>query len=244
MKFANALSFQLVWFLPPGKALPDAAQIYKTFAEVDAETVQTNKAPSPTAPFLQLAFGSHAGVQFRAIIQANRVDVAISENPGVAGNPLLPDSEGLHQRSIEGALRVSELIESSTRVSYVPKFAIEGADSFQADDLTADLIGVKRGASDLILQMNRRMKSRTSPGVEINRVLRWASEIVQHYMLNMQTGENALLPTMFWFATLQMDINTVPLERGLSSAHQKAVFKEIGEEVDRLRSSPSTSSLI
>ncbi|MDR7037433.1 hypothetical protein J2X36_002180 [Methylobacterium sp. BE186] len=245
----DAQTLQVVWFSPRSREV-SAEKVYQALTGREPDSVQTNRAPQPTNPFLGIAQGSLDHADAVVQVQQMRVDFFLNARPrDTADLPTIADTgrhlDELVSRFQGAAGAVPDAVRCAVVLTLVkPTSSLEEAASLvsEALNIPTDL----RSATDLTFSANVR-KEFAKGGQKMNRLQRWSADAYQ--MLNVQIGAQpmAIAPTATTLeqfgATHYIDVNTMPVSRPIEPGVLAELIGEMGAEAKRLRGSQSLKAL-
>lgn len=228
-------SIQMVWFVSNTDGLVADALYREGFGE-EPSNVQTNKAFSPSTPFLSQAAGVRDGMASVTQVQPGRVDVIVQPSLDQIGQDGMPE-----MLELEPALSVAESVVNRLTAKIANCFRVAMVSNLirlvpTADEAAAEIIAhtgldvAPDGVTDLTVSANRTKP--ISDELRMNRLLRF-SVLQLQLMSNVAVGFNqGIIPTQVtkFGALLALDFNSVPLMRSLSSEEQLAIFGAIAAE--------------
>jgi hypothetical protein len=235
-------SIQMVWFVSNTDGLAADAMFKEGFGE-EPSNVQTNKAFSPSTPFLSQAAGTRDGISSLTQVQPGRVDLIVQPSLDQIGQDGMPD-----MLELERALSVAEGVAKRLSPKIVSCFRVAMVTNLMrlvptSDEAAAEIIAhtgldlAPGGVTDLTVSANRTKP--ISDHLHMNRLLRF-SVLQLQLMSNVAVGFNqGTVPTQItkFGALLALDFNSVPLTRGLSPEEQLSVFGAIADETRIFQSS-------
>lgn len=228
-------SIQLVWFVSNTEGLA-ADSLYREGFGDDPSNIQTNKAFSPTTPFLSQAAGANDGFALLAQVQPGRIDLFIQpslDQLGQDGMPQLLDLEPALAAADNAVKHLAPKISSCFRVALVTNLIrlVPTSDEAASEIIAHTGLDVAPdGVTDLTISANR-----TKPiheELRMNRLLR-LSVLQLQLMSNVAVGFNqGVIPTQVtkFGALMSLDFNSVPLARNMTADEQLAVFDAIAVE--------------
>lgn len=241
-----AQSLRVVWF---GSGVDNNAAdlIFHRAFGIEAETINRNRVPGPINPFWSQASGG-VGEVIRGEIQVGpgRVDVALHPHGDEATPTLdLKVIDEHYERvcstlvDLGNALRLAIVVDAvklqETYHAAIGEIAVLTQFSCPLDDIL-----------DFSLQLNKRRLFRSTDNISMNRLLRWATATYQFIRFEMPSGSMAATPvaSLRHATSVQIDLNSVPTEREISSREQFAMYTELKEEASRLARNPSLGNLV
>lgn len=242
-------SLQLAFFVVSVEGLR-ADDFYRSMFKTDPDTVLISK-PTPQDPTLSYAAGQFRDLDVDCRVQVGRVDVTFAKvlRDPATGEPMGPDefdlAHGLdcvRERLGEKAVSLPKTI----RLALIGTL-VEAADSLASTQLAlAELIGVDLhpddGYTDLSFSLNRRAK--LVPGVEFNRLLRYACTANQLVQFQLgPAGTVSQVTTGDFHLQLLVDINTVPSNIVFSGAEALPIMDAMSAELARIASSGRLTSI-
>lgn len=241
-----AATAQFVWFIADASRL-DVPSLFKELTGSAPDTIQQSRLPSPAAPHLAVAQGSHGQLSHQLALQPNRLDYIVQgvdtgEHPGP---PLMPDVEAF-LREKQGL--ISQLVIPTVVRCAVVLNLFELADSYEkaASRVNELLGGVIRfpDALDVSFQVNRRRQLAHGAST-INRLLRFSASVFQVMNITVGPQFTQAMPMIgqAFAANLYIDVNTVPSERILDSHDMSTIWHELILEALRLRAVGSLEGL-
>ncbi len=233
-------SIQAAWFLA-GIDDVDVEFIYRGLFGVQPDTMQVNRVPGPTNPFLGVATGNLNRWQAVLQLQPGRLDLYVQPDPNAPDGNIPPT---LNSEEVIGWLRAtlfqkSEYFPSSIRLAFICNFLKKTDDIEAARDEVAHLLNLDErltSYSDLVFQLNKRRMIGT-PAIEVNRLLRWATVGFHSVVFNnpMGAGLHSALSTLEKHAaSLMVDVNTVVGSKIFAKQEQATIFGDMISEALRL----------
>lgn len=237
MELWDAQSIQFVWFLTTAEGVKVDA-IFEAIVGEEPTSLQRNKMPGPTNPFIGIASGSFGIDEARVQLQPGRVDLFIHPNEMLDdGDIPVISTEAVLDRVYSALASHQSLLPEAIRLAFVCNFMkpVETAEEGRA--IVTDLLSLNLDLTDftdLLFQINRRKQLYS--GVSINRLLRWNSVALQRFVVNLPGQQGIVTPALKekYAASLMVDLNTVVEQRVFSGAQQIPIFKEMIEEATRL----------
>ena len=239
MALWRSQSIQVVWFLA-GSAL-NVDRFYEDLFGSEPERVERNKLPSHTNPFVGVASGTVNGLNAVVQLQPARVDLTIQPDPNAIEEAFPPtlDSEAALAWLRNLLSTRAEYFPVAIRVAVVANFLKTTATLDESRVEIADLVGLDKrmqSYSDFMFQINRRAVGKQT-GVELNRLLRWASVVFQSVTLNLPSYVSVFTPptnTEQHASTFAVDVNTVLGTQTFQSHQQVSIFNDMLDELTRL----------
>ena len=233
-------SVQAAWFLA-GVDNVDVALIYEGLFGTKPDTLQTNRLPGPSNPFLGVASGNLNKWQAVLQLQPGRLDLIVQPDPNLPYDNVPPT---LNSKEVADWLRgtlsqKSAYFPSSVRLAIICNFLNRAENVDAARTEIASLLNLDErltSYSDLVFQLNRRRTIGVS-AVEVNRLLRWATVGFHSVVFNnpMGAGINSALSTVEQHAaSLMVDVNTVLGSKIFAKSEQATIFADMIQEVLRL----------
>lgn len=239
MALWRSQSIQVVWFLT-GSDL-NVEKFYQGLFGSEPDRVERNKLPSATNPFMGVASGTIDG--FNAIIQLQpaRVDLTLQPDPNIPDEDFPPtlDSEAIIAWLRLRLSMAAEHFPVAIRIAIVCNFLKTAETLDEARAEISHLVGLDerlQSYSDFMFQINRRMVGKQT-GVELNRLLRWASVVFQSVVFNLPSHVSILTPPTNveqHASSFMVDLNTVLGTRTFESYEQVSIFSEMLDELKRL----------
>ncbi|ANK90630.1 MULTISPECIES: hypothetical protein [Rhizobium] len=199
----------------PHKVTP--AELFQMAFGAEAET--TNEASHPQFGKLGIASTAKDGRTRSVQAQPGRVDVVFHPSGleiASGGFPELQnDIDDAVESVREAASKIADSLILINRAAINVRLAKHSNDMDEADNELIKVLPAKglniKGVRDFLLQMNSRI---TDGGFELNRLVKWSTEIVQVYAdaaFGQFTpgGPSQMLLREFWAAAVQFDFNTV-----------------------------------
>jgi hypothetical protein len=137
---------------------------------------------------------------------------------------------------------VGNLLGDTTRLAVVLNTSEPAPSLEQAINILLKRTGVTlpfQGGSDLLFQINLKKALNSATGREINRLLKWAAEVVQSVEVS---GGPPIMHTAF-LSTLSVDVNTVPSSQNFTADQQASILEEMADEAERLCQENSLTAL-
>ncbi|MCD4511501.1 hypothetical protein LQT97_09650 [Brucella pseudogrignonensis] len=166
MKPTHAQGVQLVWF-PARQEIMAADRIFEAIFARSPESVNTNRVPSPSAPFLSQAKSLIDGLIHTVVIEPGRVSVTIQPNHDVPIASPLQSSPvpfvGFDEvwKIVGGVLEKlsKEFVEPSVRVAIILGTSYLAENGAEANKLFTLATGIETSEDtlDLIYQRNDRL---------------------------------------------------------------------------------------
>lgn len=239
MALWRSQSIQVVWFLTESDLNVDS--FYNGLFGSEPDRVERNKVPSPSNPYLGVASGVVDGLSATIQLTPGRVDLVIQPDPSNPDEvfPELLNSEDVIAWLSMRFVNASAHFPIAIRIAVVCNFLKTAATDDEARAEVSALIGLDhrlQSYSDLMFQINRRSISERS-GVEINRLLRWATVVFQSVVVNLQSQPGGFAGTANLeqhASSFVVDLNTVFGTRPFERAEQVSIFQEMLEELSRL----------
>lgn len=241
---------QVVWFTPT----PPGIRADRVFNSIFGfEPQQTNQAAvvTPRTPFYSTAEADYEGNVLRVTVQPGRVDLfaqPFQDNQNPAPFPLLVNGQDTFhwvRRQVEVASAVPDVM----RLAVLLTLGAPVDSAAAATDLACATAEVPYrradGYSDVIVQVNRRMKSGTNPGLEVNRLLRVLSLEIQQMFLGPDgnpvptSASRSVGNASQWL----IDVNSVPADTAFAAGQESALLSEIFDEVARIWGTGSVAAL-
>lgn len=231
-----------MWF-PVSATSLRADKILEALFEVSPDSSQTNRLPTPQAPFLSQASYSDETVTYLVQVLPGRVNLVLQPANGEAstedfGHPPLIDFEANFDRAISCILKLpTGLIGDCLRLSIIPNFAWRRQSQAEANEVFSSLTSttIRVDSRDLLYQFNDR--GRITQGIEINQIHSFGVAEYQMFQFQLGQGQNiGVMPgnsMINYVATLSLDFNTVPDGRILSESLQKLIFEDLRTSVSQ-----------
>ena len=215
----------------------DAQELFELGLGEDPETSQRSRTISQTNPFLSVASGMVADLQFVVQVQAGRIDVIVSPSQGAevnldAGIPTFECPPVLERlvRFVEAIMPKSLPI---VRVALVVNLCKPEETYREAAEVIGSMLGMdvaRDELSDLSFQVNRRKM--LPSGQEMNRLVRLGVLAVQAFTFrNPQEGGPVPLSVNQIGVGLMLDFNTVPAAVAFSPAVQVELATHLKDEI-------------
>lgn len=245
MKSAELL--QMVWFTASQTPLK-AVEVYRALLEVEPDGSQINRSVNPADPILNTANGLLGGIAVELQIRPGRADLLLRPAEASAGGPEISTIE--IETSI-AALRnyagnIHKAVEATTRISLISRLLEKTASAAAATQRVLESVQVEIRApniSDSLFQINSRVP--LPSGLEVNRIMRFESAVIQTYAVNLNQPIQSLFPVIQEqnYMVMQLDINTVPLTGTMTQDQINSAFEFISEETLRLALTASPQGL-
>lgn len=245
----KAQSIQLSFFAPEAQKIRADVLFSQAFGQ-DADLVQSNRTPSPEAPFFSLAVGSTDNIDSRVQVQPGRIDLIVAPKEGAAGDsiPLFDVKDNLARvrRSLsninvedEKISRVAVLVQLMRIFHTLPEvtaFLLDQA------DIKIDLSGV----SDFNMQLNRRRRLESWGNHEMNRLVTLTENIFQRVQLQFAAPNSGPRPVgiNYFGGGVLVDINSAPGHEFIPAGSVARVAEEIMAEMTRFTSSSKPMTLL
>lgn len=165
MKPSHAQGVQIVWF-PARQEILSAEHIFQSIFERAPETVNSNRVPSPSTPYLSQAKSLIDNLVHTVMIEPGRISIVIHPNQeGPAGfMPVTPlpfaefDEVWTKLSSVIDKLN-SSIVEASVRIALILGAIYQADNMAEANRLFSIVTGVETSedTQDLIYQRNDRL---------------------------------------------------------------------------------------
>lgn len=247
----TAQSLQFAWFF--GQT-PDitADKAMKDLLGLDADQMQTNRVPSPQAPFLSSAVRSEGAREFRLDVSPGRADLFIKPAPDSAqptrDMPLVNVSaaaQDVFERFKKGNVNC---FGGVYRVAVVAPYLVHCSSLEEAQKIFFERVGIARfegPVSDLAFSFNKR-KISSVHGISLNRIMNYSVSQFQNIRFNVgpnNEGNNRVIATNYAFG-MNVDINSVPVEGTIPTGSLLTLFEEIFDEMEGATKLKSPQELI
>ncbi|GGE17840.1 hypothetical protein SAMN05421774_105315 [Gemmobacter megaterium] len=213
----SAQSVQFAWFVVDTSTMM-ADTLMKGILALDADTVQSNRVPSPQMPFLSSATRVEGKLKYTLNVSPGRVDLFIqpAADPTDGLFPMM-DAQHAFASVIGGLERKGSLsLPNVYRFAVVCAFLDAAAGLEDANVAFFKKVGLPylAGATDQDFSLNLR-KSIDEPRVEMNRLVRYSVDLVQQLeMIAPASGfanlSNSRLIRELYFLRSTIDVNNVP----------------------------------
>jgi len=233
----QALSLQCVLFSQAQAGLPDALQPWMQL--FGAPPLSYQQGP-PGGPPQSQATGVVGVYQVIIIAQLGRLEAALSVAPtaGVAFPAIEDIGTGLITLR-EHAHKLIGLKEGLSRLALLVHLVKQtGSAKASNEDVCRNvkLPSLPDNATDVEFALNVRRPLPVSNNLEINRVCRWSSQVHQLFQVQVRpdgVSQSARVNEMH-MSSLQLDLNTVPMEAPLPPAVTLQVFDALVDEAKAL----------
>lgn len=237
---------QLAWFVNDTSKL-QAAELFRTIFKEEADTVNQNRVPSPTAPYLSSAKRSEGKATTTLNVSPGRIDLFIQPEQVADVVP-----SGLATIDAKQTLLHSlELIRSATdfslpgayRIAVVCNF-IEVFDQYSATKAAffkrLGLQNIDGDVWDLAFQINKRFNYEPA-GLSVNRLFSMNIELFQQVQVlggspALTFLSNGRVVNEAFILSYNIDLNNVPINgRLLERDEMTSAMQRFSEEVIRVR---------
>jgi hypothetical protein len=238
-------SLQAVWFTTGQPITIPTNDLYQAIAGAPAAATQTLPIGN-----ISMAMGNAGTLAFafRLQVAPARVDYFLVPPPPQSSSATAqlnfpPNIDAVVDEFVQQLHRGSPLIGDAIRVALVTNIAEQTSDTEDAIATISAQTGLTipfNDGSDLVLQINRRLKSNSVPGTEINRIIKWSAEEVQ--TIGVIAGSAPAFARAV-LATITTDLNIIPTNRPYPPAEQIAIFDEMAIETKRLSAAKTLGAL-
>jgi hypothetical protein len=244
-------SVQFAWFVSDTTNLV-ADGLMQNMLDLQPDTVQTNRVPSPEAPFLSSAVRAEGKFKFILNVSPGRVDLYVQ--PQVDGSsptlPLIDAREGI--TLVLDALRRNSPVglTSVYRCAVVCIFLDREESSESANTAFARKVGIPavHGAIDQNFTINVR-KRLPEAICEVNRILHYSVDKIQQMeVMNLASGRfdvnNGRVVAETYFIRTAIDVNNIPEEQiRLDDTNLHIYLDQFSKELIALKELDSVSEI-
>ncbi|TJV70302.1 MAG: hypothetical protein E5X76_19900 [Mesorhizobium sp.] len=230
--FNEIQALQFAWFTGDETPYGNIEAAFKAVTGVDAEQLQRQRPPNTPVPLSNASAVVDSKAQIRLQVSPGRADIFIEP---VSTEPSFPffDSPDVVNEYLQKAKKYCKYSGKVNRQSFIIKIAkrVPSATAFGAE--FAKVLGShfdEAGTSDHVLQINKRVKL---GALEINRVLKWATEIGEIHRVSVNgqfSAPGIFTPTVVVasnFVTYLIDVNTVPTDKLVDAGGQIAILDKL-----------------
>jgi hypothetical protein len=235
--FNEIHAVQFAWFTPEDRVTKDIEAAFRSVVGVEPDQIQRQRPPATPVPIL-VASAIVGTTQFRVQAVPGRVDLFIEPMSNDPVHFPFFDDFAVIQESLAKAKLFCQFTGSSTfRQSFVVKIAKRLPDAAGFGGEFRRILGVDydlSGVADLAFQMNKVTKLGQ---YDINRVLRWTSEVAQVQQVSFAAASQGMpagaVVGLAHFVSYVIDINTVPSGKSFDAGGQISVLEKLGSVVQR-----------
>lgn len=235
--FNEVHAVQFAWFTPEDRVTKDIEAAFRAVVGVDPDQIQRQRPPATPVPIL-VASAIVDATQYRVQAVPGRIDLFVEP---VSNDPVhFPffGNFGVIQDSLTKAKLFCQFTGSSTfRQSFVVKIAKRLPDASGFGNEFRKILGVDHdlsGVADLAFQMNKVARLGQH---DINRVLRWTSEVAQVQQVSFASASQGMpmgsVVGLAHFVSYVIDINSVPGGKSFDAGGQISLLEKLGSVVQR-----------
>lgn len=240
----SSQSIQAVWF-PISVDRVRASSIFEQVTGEEPSSVQSNKIPTPTNPFLGLASGRIGNIEVVVQVQPGRVDLFV--------NPIIDAS---NQEDLFQLLETGKALEfiaraipkasdlQCVRAALVVNTIIPTETVEDARILIEELVGFKppfADYSDFIFQINHRANFK-DPDFAMNRNIRYNSLTIQAVAVD-SNGVGTPFTIERFAAGVTIDLNSVVTGQVFKKHEVDAIFDQLAREAARIAASGALAAV-